>query len=75
MIAAAQGAQAVWLEQLQTTIANGKEWPKLPGFSKVCVLMYAAIERALSNQASPEDSLNQAAKEALQVMTQAGAYK
>jgi ABC-type glycerol-3-phosphate transport system substrate-binding protein len=75
VIAAAQGPQAVWLDQLQTTIANGKEWPKLPGFSRVCVLMYAAIERALSNQASPEDSLNQAAKESLQVMTQAGAYK
>jgi hypothetical protein len=28
----------------------------------------------LSNQMSPEDSLNQAAKEALAVMTQAGAY-
>ena len=36
--------------------------------------MFAAIERAISNQATPEDSLNQAAKEALQVMTQAGAY-
>lgn len=75
VIAAAQGPQAAWLEQLQTTIATGKEWPKLPGFSKVCTIMYTAIERALSNQASPEDSLNQAAKEALQAMEQAGAYK
>ena len=74
VIAAAQGQQAEWLQQLQTTIANGKEWPKLPGFSKVCTLMFAAIERALSNQMSPADSLNQAAKEALEVMTQAGAY-
>jgi hypothetical protein len=36
--------------------------------------MYGAIERALSNQMSPTDSLNQAAKEALQAMQQAGAY-
>ena len=74
VISAAQGQQAAWLGQLQATIANGKEWPKLPGFSKVCTLMYGAIERALSNQMSPTDSLNQAAKEALQAMQQAGAY-
>ena len=74
MVAAAQGQQAEWLAQLEETIATGKEWPKLPGFSRVCTLMFAAIERAISNQMSPEDSLNQAAKEALQVMTQAGAY-
>ncbi len=74
VMASAQGQQAIWLDQLQTTIANGKEWPKLPGFSKVCTLMYTAIEKALSNQASPEDALNQAAKEALQAMQQAGAY-
>lgn len=75
VIAAAQGQQAAWLQQLQTTIASGKEWPKLPGFSKVCTIMYTAIERSLSNQASPEDALNQAAKEALQAMQQAGAYR
>lgn len=75
VVPAAQGQKAVWLGQLQATIANGKEWPKLPGFSKVCTLMYGAIERALSNQASPEDALNQAAREALQAMTQAGAYR
>lgn len=74
VIASAQGQQAVWFGQLQTTIANGREWPKLPGFSKVCTLMYGAIERALSDQASPADALNQAAKEALQAMRQAGAY-
>jgi multiple sugar transport system substrate-binding protein len=74
VVAAAEGQQAAWLGQLQTTIATGKEWPKLPGFSRVCTLMFAAIERAISNQMSPEDSLNQAAKEALAVMTQAGAY-
>jgi multiple sugar transport system substrate-binding protein len=74
VVAAAQGQQAEWLAQLEETIATGKEWPKLPGFSRVCTLMFAAIERAISNQMSPEDSLNQAAKEALQVMTQAGAY-
>lgn len=73
-VAAATGQQAEWLAQLETTIATGKEWPKLPGFSRVCTLMFAAIERALSNQMSPEDLLNQAAKEALAVMTQAGAY-
>ena len=75
IIASAEGQKAVWLQQLQATIANGKEWPKLPGFSKVCTLMYGAIERALSNQMSPADSLNQAAKEALEAMTQAGAYR
>ncbi len=71
----AQGAKAVWLQQLQATIATGKEWPKLPGFSKVCTMMWTAIERALSNQMSPADSLNQTAKEALEAMTQAGAYR
>lgn len=75
VMGAAQGQQAAWLQQLQTTIATGKEWPKLPGFSKVCTLMYGAIERALSNQMSPADSLNQTAKEALEAMTQAGAYR
>jgi ABC-type glycerol-3-phosphate transport system substrate-binding protein len=74
VISSAQGQQAEWLGQLQTTIDNGKEWPKLPGFSKVCTLMYGAIERALSDQMSPADSLNQAAKEAHQAMQQAGAY-
>jgi ABC-type glycerol-3-phosphate transport system substrate-binding protein len=48
VIAAAQGEQAAWLSQLETTIATGKEWPKVPGFSKVCTLVYAAIEKALS---------------------------
>ena len=72
--AAATGAKAEWLAQLQTTIANGKEWPKLPGFSKVSTLMYSAIESALSNQASPTDALNAAAADALKIMQQAGAY-
>ena len=54
VISSAQGQQAAWLGQLQKTIANGKEWPKLPGFSKVCTLMFGAIERALSNQMSPD---------------------
>ena len=75
VIAEAQGEKAIWLQQLQATIATGKEWPKLPGFSKVCILMYGAIERALSQQMSPEASLNQAAKEALEAMRQAGAYR
>ena len=66
--------EAVSPGQLQTTIATGKEWPKLPGFSKVCTIMYGAIERALSNQATPEDALNQAATDSLDAMTQAGAY-
>jgi maltose-binding protein MalE len=74
VVAAATGQEAAWLSQLETTIATGKEWPKLPGFSKVCTIMYGAIEKALSNQASPEDALNQAAADALQAMTQAGAY-
>ena len=69
-----QGATGSLAPQLQTTIATGKEWPKLPGFSKVCTMMWTAIERALSNQMSPADSLNQTAKEALEAMTQAGAY-
>ena len=72
---AATGAEAEWLKGLETTIANGKEWPKLPGFSKVSTMMYGAIERALSNQMSPADSLNQAAAQALEIMTRAGAYK
>ena len=55
VVAAAQGEQAAWLGQLEQTIATGKEWPKLPGFSKVCTIMYTAIEKALSNQASPAD--------------------
>jgi multiple sugar transport system substrate-binding protein len=75
VVAAAQGEQAAWLGQLEQTIATGKEWPKLPGFSKVCTIMFSAIEKALSNQATPADSLNQAAKEALDAMTQAGAYQ
>ena len=74
VVAAAIGAKAVWLDQLQTTIANGKEWPKLPGFSKVSTLMYSAIESALSDQATPTDALNNAAADALQAMQRAGAY-
>jgi ABC-type glycerol-3-phosphate transport system substrate-binding protein len=75
VIAAAKGQQAEWLQQLSATIENGKEWPKLPGFSKVCTLMFSAIEQALSNQASPADALNQAAADALDTMQQAGAYE
>lgn len=74
VIAAASGQKAEWLGQLEGVIANGKEWPKLPGFSKVCTLMYSAIEQALSDQASPTDALNQAAADALQTMQRAGAY-
>lgn len=37
--------------------------------------MCAETEKSLSNQATPTDSLNQAAKEALDAMTQAGAYQ
>ena len=74
VVADAKGDQAVWLGQLEATIATGKEWPKLTGFSKVCTIMYGAIERALSNQATPEDALNQAATDSLDAMTQAGAY-
>ena len=54
---------------------NREGVPKLPGFSKVCTIMFSAIEKALSNQATPTDSLNQAATEALDAMTQAGAYQ
>jgi ABC-type glycerol-3-phosphate transport system substrate-binding protein len=75
VIAAAKGQQAEWLQQLSKTIENGKEWPKLPGFSKVCTLMFSAIEQALSDQASPTDALNQAAADALDTMQQAGAYE
>lgn len=74
VFAKAQGPQKVWLEQLQATIATGREWPKLPGFSRVCTLMFSAIEKALSDQASPADALNQAAADSLQAMQQAGAY-
>lgn len=73
-IAAASGARAIWLQQLSTTIENGKEWPKLPGFAKVCTLMFSAIEQALSNQASPTDALNRAAADAYETMKRAGAY-
>jgi multiple sugar transport system substrate-binding protein len=75
VVSEASGAKAEWLGQLEQTIATGKEWPKLPGFSRVCTLMFSTIERALSDQATPADALNQAAAEALQIMTQAGAYK
>lgn len=75
VVAKAQGAEKLWLDQMNTTIANGKEWPKLPGFDKVDSIMYTAIEKALSNQTSPADSLNQAAKDALQAMQEAGAYR
>ena len=74
VVAGAQGDRAAFLGQIQQTIATGKEWPKLPGFSKVCTVMFMAIEKALSNQASPEDALNQAAKDAFDAMQQAGAY-
>ena len=74
VVASAQGQRAEWLGQLEQTINTGKEWPKLPGFSKVCTIMFTAIERALSNQASPQDALNQAAAESLAAMQQAGAY-
>jgi multiple sugar transport system substrate-binding protein len=75
VVAAAQGQKAEWLGQLEQTIATGKEWPKLPGFSKVCTIMFSAIEKGLSNQATPADALNEAAKEGLDAMTQAGAYQ
>ena len=74
VVAAATGAKALWLDQLQTTIANGKEWPKLPGFSKVSTLMYSCIESALSDQATPADALNATAADALEAMQRAGAY-
>ncbi|BCP55261.1 putative amino-acid ABC transporter periplasmic-binding protein y4oP [Kaistia sp. 32K] len=74
VVAEASGVKADWLAQLEQTISTGKEWPKLPGFSRVSTLMFSTIERALSNQQTPEDALNQAAAEALQIMTQAGAY-
>ena len=54
VVAAAQGQlRRSGSLQLEETIATGKEWPKLPGFSRVCTLMFAAIERAISNQMSP----------------------
>lgn len=71
----AQGQEKEWLDQMKTTISNGKEWPKLPGFDKVDAIMYTAIEKALSNQLSPADSLNAAAKSALQAMQEAGAFR
>ena len=36
--------------------------------------MFSAIEQALSDQAIAEDSLNQAATEAEEIMRRAGAY-
>lgn len=74
VIAAAEGQQAEWLQQLSTTIENGREWPKLPGFARVCTLMFSAIEQVLSDQMSAADSLNAAADEALEIMQRAGAY-
>lgn len=74
VISEATGARAEWLGQLETTIATGKEWPKLPGFSRVSSLMYSTIESALSQQASPADALNAAAAEANDILQRAGAY-
>lgn len=74
VVSEATGARAEWLGQLEGTIATGREWPKLPGFSKVSTLMYSTIESALSQQASPTDALNAAAADADEILSRAGAY-
>ncbi len=66
------GARAEWLGQLEGTIATGREWPKLPGFSRVSTLMYSTIESALSQQASPTDALNAAAADADEILSAPG---
>ena len=58
VVAAARGQQAEWLAQLETTIATGKEWPKLPGFSKVCTRHIQGDREGAEQPGLAEDALN-----------------
>lgn len=70
---AAQGAEQEWLQGLRTTIENGREWPKVPGFDKVSTVVQTAVQNALSDQKSPKAALDDAAQESTRILRQSGA--
>lgn len=71
----AQGMEHQWLADLRTTIDNGKEWPKVPGFDKVSTVVQTAVQNALSDQMSPQAALDGAAAESTRILQQAGALR
>jgi multiple sugar transport system substrate-binding protein len=73
VIGKAQGMEHQWLSDLRTTIENGKEWPKVPGFDKVSTVVQTAVQNALSDQMSPQAALDAAAEESTRILQQAGA--
>lgn len=73
--AGAQGPEKQWLTDLRTTIDNGKEWPKVPGFDKVSTVVQAAVQSALSDQKSPKAALDDAAQECTRILQQSGAIR
>jgi ABC-type glycerol-3-phosphate transport system substrate-binding protein len=75
VIGQAQGMEQQWLSDLRTTIENGKEWPKVPGFDKVSTVVQTAVQNALSDQMSPQAALDAAAEESTRILQQAGALR
>jgi len=75
VIGQAQGMEQQWLSDLRTTIENGKEWPKVPGFDKVSTVVQTAVQNALSDQMSPQAALDAAAEEITRILQQAGALR
>ena len=75
VIATAQGKEQQWLTDLRTTIQNGKEWPKVPGFDKVSTVVQTAVQNALSDQMSPKAALDGAAQESTRILQQSGALR
>jgi len=75
VIGQAQGMEQQWLTDLRTTIENGKEWPKVPGFDKVSTVVQTAVQNALSDQMSPQAALDGAAQESTRILQQAGALR
>ncbi|WP_242179838.1 ABC transporter substrate-binding protein [Saccharopolyspora soli] len=69
------GAERKWLEDLRTTIENGKEWPKVPGFDKVSTVVQTAVQSALSDQLSPKAALDAAARESTRILRQEGTVR
>jgi ABC-type glycerol-3-phosphate transport system substrate-binding protein len=75
VIGQAQGKEQQWLTDLRTTIQNGKEWPKVPGFDKVSTVVQTAVQNALSDQMSPKAALDGAAQESTRILQQAGTLR
>lgn len=72
---ALETAEGVDKQNLEASLAgaeNGYTWPLFPAFAEVQPILWAEIEKVLSDQKSPQEGLDFAAEEAMRIFEREG---